>query len=86
MGGIGSGRPLGSLDSKLRFPQVFFRSGMAMANIAGMPSVQSLRRLSVAAKVKTYPTGRKCQICGVTLSIYNPNNICTCHTKLHITY
>ena len=86
MGGLGSGRPMGSKDTVSRYPRVFYSCGQAVQMYPGLPAAQGLSRISLAGKVKTYPAGRKCQICGVPLSIYNPNDICTCHTNLHLTW
>lgn len=88
MGSVNKGRPVGTVGNVLEQPKFMHGVGCGFSERIGGVGRQTLVCYITpidAKPIKTYPAGRKCQICGCNLSIYNPNNKCTCHTNLHLT-
>lgn len=80
------GRPQDSLSD---FPKCMHGVGAGMSFRVGDTGKQTMVYFTIPSgvelkPVKTYPAGRKCRICGVTLSIYNSGTECMCHSQLGV--
>lgn len=73
------GNKLGNI---LDFPKYMHGVGCGFSDRLGVTGRQTLIFSVVplnSKPVKTYPAGRRCQVCGCVLSIYNPSTLCSRH-------
>ena len=75
------GRRLGSVND---FPRYMHGVGCGLTNRLGDTYRQRLVATTFhfpieMKPVKTYPAGRKCEVCGCLISIYNSDSKCALH-------